>query len=265
MAEEIKIARGDSYMNVIRFGNGEKKLVVIAGVSLCGLEGQGDAVEQSYALFLEDYTVYLFDRRKVLPQGVTLADMAEDIYACLQQLGVEKAVFYGVSQGGMIGMEMALQHPEVVEKLMLCSTATRESETSKKVLPEWHALAEKHDVIALNRSFFKYVYSEKMLESVKDLLPVLEQQGTPDDCDRFLCLLDAMNGLDLYDRLDGITCPVLVLGDENDKVLGVEASREIVAKLSCEIHIYDEFSHAVYDEAPDIKVRLKAFADQGRM
>ena len=85
--------------------------------------------------------------------------------------------------------------------------------------------------------------------------------GTPDDCDRFLCLLDAMNGLDLYDRLDGITCPVLVLGDENDKVLGVEASREIAAKLACEIHIYDEFSHAVYDEAPDIKVQLKMFAD----
>ena len=262
MAEELKIALDDTYMNVIRFGSGKKTLVVIAGMSLCGLEGQGSAVEAFYTSFSEEYTVYLFDRRKKIPQGLTLTDMSEDVYFCLQQFSVESAVFYGVSQGGMIAMTLAVNHPETVQKLMLCSTASRENPLFCSTLSAWRVWAETKNVVGLNRSFFKLVYSEKMLESVRETLPVLEQQGTAADCERFLCLIDAMSGLNLYDRLEEIRCPVLVIGDENDRVLGVEASKEIAEKLQCERILYREYSHAVYDEAPDIKVRLKEFADR---
>ena len=44
-------------------------------------------------------------------------DMAEDTVALLRQLNVESAFVFGFSDGGMIGLDMAIHHPDVVTKL----------------------------------------------------------------------------------------------------------------------------------------------------
>lgn len=262
-AEEIKVALGDSYMNVIRFGDGEKKFAVIAGVSLTGLEGQGEAIAEAYAAFGEEYTVYLFERKKHLEKGYTVEKMAEDVYLAMKKLGVGSAFVYGVSQGGMIAQVLAIKHPEAVEKLVLCSTACRPTETVKKVAFAWLDSARRHDVVSLNRSFFDVVYSKEYLDKARDILPELEKIGSPEDCDRFSILVEAIFSFDVADRLSEISCPVLVLGDKNDRTVGDEGSYELIERLGCENYMYDTYSHAVYDEAPDIKERIKAFLGGG--
>lgn len=262
MKREVKISLDNTYMNVIQFGSGKKQMVMIAGVSLCGLEGQLEAVSGAYSLFDEDYTISLFDRRKVLPEGFMVSDMANDVLTCLDELGIEKADFYGVSQGGMIAQYIAIHHPERVNKLVLCSTISRPTEVMLKNAKEWLSLAKEKDVVGLNRHFFNVVYSKAFLEGVKDLLPVLEQQGTAADCERFEVLANALLYFDVYDKLDKIKCPVLVLGDKNDHTIGVDGMMELIDKLDCESYLYDCYSHAVYDEASDIKGRIKEFLDK---
>lgn len=259
--QEIKLRLDNSYIHVIRFGNGRKPLVIISGVSLMGLEGQGEAVAKAYRIFAEDYTVYLFERKKVLEEGYTVADMAEDIYKAMQLLEIKSASFYGVSQGGMIAETLAIKYPEKVEKLVLCSTLSRPTETVKAVATAWLDLAEKGDVVSLNRRFFKDVYSQAYLEKGKDFLPALEKVGDVAACARFCILVKAILEFDVYDRLQQIQCPVLVLGDKNDRAVGPEGFYEMIEKLRCQSTIYDRYSHAVYDEAPDIKERIKAFLD----
>lgn len=261
-ASEIKIPFNDTYMNVIRFGSGPKNFVMIAGVSLSGLEGQGEGVAAAYAEMAQDFTFYLFDRRKVLPKGHTVMDMAEDIYTCLRQLEISSAVVYGVSQGGMIAQCLAIRHPELVEKLILCSSQCRATAKMKASVEAWRAPAEAGDVVALNRLFFDMVYSEKFLDGVRDLLPTLEKVGTPEDCERFLVLIEACRTFDVYDEVTKISCPTLVIGDTNDRVIGYEGSTEIAQRLDCELYTYDQYSHAVYDEAPDIKQLILRFTRQ---
>ena len=72
-------------------------------------------------------------------------------------------------------------------------------------------------------------------------------------------MVEACVGYDIYAELDRISCPVLVIGDKDDKVLGGAASVEIAEKLGCELYMYDGYGHAVYDEAPDYKQRLMDF------
>ncbi len=48
----------------------------------------------------------------------TLADMAKDGVAILDQLGIEKAHVLGVSMGGMIAQEMVINHPNRVNSLI---------------------------------------------------------------------------------------------------------------------------------------------------
>ena len=129
----------------------------------------------------------------------------------------------------------------------------------KKVAENWLELAGRQDVIALNRSFFNVVYSPAFLESVKELLPSLEKVGSTEDCARFSILVNAVLQFDIYEKLKQIKCPVLVIGDKNDKTIGIEGSYEIIDKLGCKNYIYDRYSHAVYDEAPDIKEKIMDF------
>jgi len=44
-------------------------------------------------------------------------DMAEDTVGLMRQLGIESAVVVGYSDGGIIGLDMAIHHPERVTKL----------------------------------------------------------------------------------------------------------------------------------------------------
>lgn len=262
MATEIKIDFDDTYMNVIKFGHGPKNMVMISGISLCGLEGQGDAIENAYYFFSNDYTVYLFDRKKVLPENYLVADMAQDIFTALQKLDVHEADFFGVSQGGMMALWLAINQPGIVKKLAVCSTSSNKNNSPQSVFSEWMRISKEHDVVSLNRSFFENVYSASFLEKYKKQLPELEKIGTAEDCDRFSTLAEACIKFDVYDNLEKIKCPVLVLGDKNDKVFSVERFYEMAEKLDSEIFIYNSYSHAVYDEAEDIKNRVKEFFDR---
>ena len=257
--QESRLPMDGTYMNVIRFGSGKKAFVMIAGVSLSGLEGLGTAIAQAYEILTQEYTVYVFDRKKVLPEGYSTEDMAEDVYRALCIYGVEQADVYGVSHGGMMAQYMALNHPEMVRTLVLCSTQARAGAVVKEVTDAWRAFAEARDVVGLNRYFFEKVYSEEYLFGFRDVLPELEKIGTEEDCRRFEILAEAVASFDVYDRLGEVKCPALVLGSADDRVIGVESMVELAGRLGCELFIYDGFGHAVYDEAPDIKKRIYDF------
>lgn len=257
---ERHIELDNTYMNVISFGKGSRVFSIIAGVSLTGLEGMGEALEQAFSDFVEDFTVYVFDRKKLLPEGYTIEDMADDIYRCLSVMGISKTIIYGASQGGMIGQVMAIKYSQLVEKLILCSTASRITPVLEKIIENWSVAAKEHDVRKLNQMFIEHVYSKEFIDRIKDQLPAILESGTAEDCERFHVMINAIKSFDVYDKLDQIKCPVLVLGDENDKVIGPKASHDIAGRLGCHIHMYDKYSHAVYDEAPDIKSRIKDFS-----
>ena len=258
---EQHIELDDTYMNVIKFGSGKKILTVIAGISLCGLEGLGNQIENNFRFLTSDFTVYIFDRKKVLPENYTMTDMAEDIFLCLNQLGIHKTSLYGISQGGMISMLFAIHHPELVEKLVLCSTSAK-VENTNKAFSEWKKASDSENITALNQSFLDYVYSDSYKEAIKEYIPQLLEQGTMEDLKRFLILLKSMENFDIKNLLNSIKCPTLVICDMNDKIFNYKCSNEIAEKIGfqlCKTFLYNQYSHAVYDESPDVLKKVAEF------
>jgi 3-oxoadipate enol-lactonase len=56
-------------------------------------------------------------------ENCTMADLAGDVVAVLDQLGLERVHFLGVSIGGMIGQVLGIAHPQRLHSLMLCGTS----------------------------------------------------------------------------------------------------------------------------------------------
>lgn len=218
-----------------------------------------DAIAAAYRPLAEKYTVYVFDRRKDVDIGYSVREMAADTAQVMREIGITNADIFGTSQGGMIAQNIAIDNPDIVHSLILGSTTSKLDRQKSCAIDEWIKLAKKHDVIELNRSFFKYVYSADFLKTNENLLPILEKEGTAEECDRFVTFAEACRNFCSYAELDKIKCPVFVIGAKHDKVLTGQASIDIAQRLGCELYMYDSDSHAVYDEALDYKEKILDF------
>ena len=260
--EQTLTVRGGS-MLCISFGKGARPLVSIPGLRLTEMAGTGTVAALYYKLFAADHTVYLFDRKNPLPEPCTIRGMAEDIAAAMEQLGLTDADVIGVSQGGMIAQELAVNHPALVHKLALGVTLSRPNETVKAAVSSWISMAKRGDTDAVVRDYAERASSEKMLRRNKAFLPLAMKLQKMLPPDRFLPLAEACLTCDTYDRLTQIQCPVLVLGGAQDKVVSGEASLEIAEKLHCAYYIYPDQSHEAYNEAKDFNRRIADFFAAG--
>ena len=250
-------------MDYIRFGQGERALVILPGISVQSVMGAGAAVASAYEPLTKDFTVYLLDRRREMPKHYPIAEMARDTAAAIRGLGLDKVSIFGASQGGGIAMAVAAEYPELVDKLVLGSTSASASVQSDRCFEEWAALAGERDALGLYLSFGRAVYPEAVFEQSKELFAKASRSVTENDLGRFLIMAEASRGFEYLRELEKITCPVLVIGDRADRVFGSRPSEEIAAHLvnspKVSLHLYDGFGHAAYDTAPDYKERILGF------
>ncbi len=85
-------------MVYMRFGQGQKILVIFPGLSVQSVMGFADAIAESYLPLTDDYTVYVPDRRKKLPPVYSAREMARDTAEALRILGLEHVNLFSVSQ-----------------------------------------------------------------------------------------------------------------------------------------------------------------------
>ena len=249
-------------MNFFRFGRGKDPLVILPGLSVQSVMLFADAVAESYRSLADRYTVYVFDRRKELPAAYSVHDMARDTAQALSALNLRRVSVFGASQGGMIAMVIAIEHPEIVEKLILGSTSAKVSGDRFQTIEHWIQLAKAGNAEELYLSFGKAIYPENVFEGSRDALLFAAQTVTAEDLSRFVVLAEAVRGFDITDDLQKIACPVLILSSEDDRVLGAEAPKTIAKQLAgrhCELYMYKSFGHAAYDTAPDYKERILRF------
>ena len=254
------ISIGETKMDYLRFGNEKgEQLVILPGLALKSVMGAAEAIQAAYAPLAQDYDVILFDHIREEPEGYTIADMAKDTLAAFDGLGLGRVHLMGVSMGGMVSEQIALLAPERVSSLILCSTAMNMAHTQKAAFADWEALARARDTAALMESFGENVYTPAFYAQYREAIIASGEGARERDFENFLISADAVLSFDVSQEIGRITCPVLVLGAEEDRVLGVQASYDLANALHAASFIYEGYGHAVYDEAPDFLDHIAAF------
>jgi len=253
---------GGTTMDYIRFGSGDRVLVMLPGLGdgLQTVKGTALPMAFMYREFAKDFTVYAFSRKNVLPEGDTTRDMARDLSEAMEQLAIRCADIFGVSMGGMIAQYFAIDYPEKVNKLILTVTSSSPNPILTESIEEWVSCAKRCDHAAFMDSNVRRIYSEGYYRKNKWLVPIMGCLTRPKSYDRFFIQADACLTHDAYDSLHQIQAATLVIGGEKDNALGGDASREIAAKIpGAELRMYEQWGHGLYEEAKDFNQVVKDF------
>ena len=250
-AKESKLTLQNMQFDTITFGSGAKPLIMIQGLNTRGIKGAAVSLAYTYRMFTKDYKVYLFDRRPVLHDGITVGEMASDVAAAMDALGIRNADVLGVSQGGMIAQHLAIGRPDLVRRMVLAVTLSKNNETVARVIDGWIDMSKRGAMKELVADMAEKLYSETYVKKYRPLMPLLTILQKPCDVDRFVTLAKSCLTCDTYECLGEIKCPTLVIGGRQDKVVTGEASEEMAKKIGCRLHMYEGLGHAEYEEASD--------------
>lgn len=106
------------------------------------------------------------------------ADMAEDMYRFIRSLGLEKPLFYGHSDGGIIGLLLELAHPGTLGAMAVSGVNLSPEGLEPSFLEEFTALNAKRPDPLVTLMLTEPHIDPKELESIR--IPVLVTAGEHD-------------------------------------------------------------------------------------
>lgn len=257
-AKNKNMAVSSSNMSYCVFGKGVEPLVLIPGLGFTSVEGQAIQLAFRFKNLAKKFKVYMFSRIDNLPEGYTTRDMAEDVNYAMDKLNIKNAIIYGISMGGMIAQQLAINHPAKVKKLILSVTASRPNHTILS-LTRWIKMAKLNQYKKLVIDSMESVYSEKALRKKRRMYPILTRMGKPKSLDLFIKQISACISHNTYEQLDSIKCDTLVIGGDNDKAVGKNSSEEIGERIERSKLIIYEGGHSIVEEVKEYNEILMEF------
>lgn len=221
---------------VIRFGDGDRRLVIIPGLN-DALQGEEPSrvmrllLERYYMrAFASEFDVYVVSRPRDLPEGVTTRELAADYADVLEKIGTADVL--GMSMGGLIGQYLGIDHPETLRNLVLALAGPRLSDSGRAHISEWLEAARSGNWAEVYLGTVESTYSSASKRAVYGAmfkLPgIVREPPYPDD---FIRSAQACLDHDATDELEDLETRTLVLGGEQDVLFDAETLQEMAASL----------------------------------
>jgi pimeloyl-ACP methyl ester carboxylesterase len=142
----------------------------------------------------------------------------------LKVLPYKKVVVMGISYGGEVALQFALDHPDKVSRLILANTAARTSDWLRKIGDGWNAVADTKNGFAYYLTTIPVIYSTGFFEERAQWMQNREQFLTEyfsreDVLSSLKRLTDSSRNYNVVDRLGEITCPTLIISGSEDGLL----------------------------------------------
>lgn len=233
-----------------------------------GLGSSGRDWEQQIPALANRYRVLTYDvrghGRTSKPRGpYSVRQFADDLAALLVQLDHRPAHVVGISMGGMIAFQLAVDHPELVRSLTIVNSGPA-------LVP--HTFAE-HIAVWTRRGIAKLRGPAGMggmlaprLFPYPDQEPLRQQfirRWAENDKDAYYAALNAIIGWSVVDRVGSIGVPVLVMASDHDYT-PVSAKQAYLPLIpGATLTVIPDARHALPVERPEaFNTALRAFLDR---
>lgn len=208
----------------------------------------------------QEFSIYLMSRKANLPRGYSAKDMSDDFAAMIRSDIGTPVHIMGMSSGGSSAMHFAVDHADLVNRLVLAMTGYRLNPNGKEVATIWRDLALAENWPALYQRMGIDVAEGGTPEWVTRLMMKLFGKmllGKPRSGRDFAIVLDSDINLNVKDKLPHIAAPTLVIGGAKDPFYGADVIRETAQLIpNAELCLLENGGHAV------VKTQTKEFEDQ---
>lgn len=205
------------------FGKGDPLLLVM------GFAGTMDIWDTALVRELaKEHTVIIYDNRGIGSSSagaeeITIKGMADDAAVLIDVLGYDKVHVMGWSMGGLIAQELALNHPQKVNKLILMGAACDSGPVAEII----------HELMAMDvKELISHFFPRPWLEKHPDALSRLPHPAASPDSGVVKSQADAMfNWSGSCGRLHELHKDTLIISGQDDDILPTELSLQLVREI----------------------------------
>jgi pimeloyl-ACP methyl ester carboxylesterase len=210
------------------------------------------------------HRLVLYDNRGVgrsvaPPSPYTVQELAGDMAALLDALGLERAHLLGVSAGGFIAQQFALSFPERVDRLVLVATAmyghpdrmAMPQEIQRLMVPDLSLPPEPRVRKAMAIAFAPgYAGAHP---DVVNAVVRMRLDSPPQPIEAYMRHARANAAFDASGLFASIAAPTLILHGDQDRVVPVDNAYQMASSLpGAELHVLRGGGHLVFMEQPGV-------------
>lgn len=198
------------------------------------------------------------------------ADLADTAAGLLDALDIRRADVGGAFMGGMVAQELALRHPQRVERLVLMGTFARPDAKRRMLLEQWRELARADAPLSVMiRDRLLWTAHDDTIAAtdlIEQMIDFFTRDGAPLSAELFARQCEACLGHDALARLSQIRQPTLVLCGAQDLLTPPKLHRELAAAIpEARLVSVPGGAHLVMVEAAEIWNRtVLQFLAEGR-
>jgi aminoacrylate hydrolase len=218
-----------------------------------GLGGSGAYWRANLAALAAGHRVILYDHRgtgrsdRALPAGLQVEDMADDVAALMDGLGLERAHFIGHAAGGLIGLTLAWRSPERIASLVVVNGWTRLDPHFARCFEARLALLRDTGPRAYLRAQPIFIYPATWSSEQRNALDAEldEQLAHFQGGENLEQRVGALQAFYFDDRLDEIVTPVLAIAAKDDVLVPWTCTPAYAGRIaSATVRLMDWGGHA---------------------
>lgn len=189
----------------------------------------------------QDFRVIAYDQHGTgrspgaLPDGYTIADMAAEAAAMLDGLGAGKCHFIGHALGGLIGLQLALDRPDLIDRLVLVNAWTKTHPHTLRCFAARKSLLLNTGVAAYVAAQPLFLYPADWMAGREAWLAEQDAAGVAHfpPAETVLRRIGAVEVFDITARVADITNPALVIATRDD----------VLVPSVCSVQLADALPH----------------------
>jgi len=205
----------DCSLHYEEYGQGEPVLLLHGLGSSCqDWEYQIPALARQYRVIAMDMRGH--GRSDKPPRPYSIKGMSADVEALIEHLRLGPVHVVGLSMGGMIGFQLAVDQPNLLKSLCIVNSAPQVKVRSPGDVWQWArrwTLSRLVSMETLGKALGKLLFPRP---EQADLRRKMAERWGRNDKRAYLASFDAIVGWGVEDRLGRISCPTLIVAADHD-------------------------------------------------
>lgn len=192
--------------------------------------------------------------RSEVPAGpYAMSALAADVAALLAELGIARTHFVGVSLGAMIGMTLALEHPGIIDRLVVADSTAGYAADGHQGWRDRIAAVEAGGMVAIQQGTLSRWFTDGFRERNPEVVARIGAMIPATPAAGWIGCAQAILGYDIHSRLGDIACPTLVMVGAEDHATPPAMAEALASRIpDAALVVLPDAAHQSLIEQPEL-------------